>query len=87
MTSKNSTHSAAKRLDRHAIREIAGNIEDAKLAAIERSGATLEQLEEAVAWTSGLTGVMGKERRPLSGVVSRLYEILTADEDFPDERE
>jgi hypothetical protein len=86
MTSKNSTHTAAERLGHHAIREIAGNIEDAKIAAIERSGATLEQLEEAVAWTSGLSGVMGKERRPLSGVVSRLYEILTADEDFPDER-
>jgi len=28
-----------------------------------------------------------KERRPLSGVVARIYEILTADEDFGDEGE
>jgi len=72
-------------LGRAEILDIAGAIDDAKVAAIERSGATTEQLEEAVAWASGLSGVMSKERHPLSGVVAQLYEILTADEDFGDE--
>lgn len=83
MTPKDRTPAA--RPDRRAILEIAGNIEDAKVAAIERSGATTEQLEEAVAWASGLSGQMGKARRPLSGVVAEVYDILTADEDFGEE--
>lgn len=69
------------------ILEVAGNIDDAKAAAIQASGATLEQLECAVAWASGESDVMGKERRPLSGIVGELYEILTADEDYGDERD
>ena len=78
-------NAAASRLSRRDILDIAGNIEDAKVAAIERSGATVEQLEEAVAWASGLSGVMSKERHPRSGVVAEVYEVLTADEDYGDE--
>lgn len=87
MTPKDRLRTATVGLDRDTILRIAGNIEDAKVAAIERSGATAEQLEEAVAWVSGLSGVMGKERRSLSGIVAQLYEILTADEDLEDDRE
>lgn len=73
-------------LSRREILEMAGDIEDAKVAAIEASAATREQLEEAVAWASGESDVMGNERLPLSGVAEHLYEILTADEDYGDER-
>ena len=74
-------------LSRREILETAGNVEDAKVAAIEASAATREQLEEAAAWASGLSGVMSKERHSLSGVVAEIYEILTADEDYREERE
>ena len=74
-------------LSRREILEMAGDIEDAKVAAIEASAATREQLEEAVTWASGLSGVMSKERNSLSGVVAEIYEILTTDEDYRDERE
>lgn len=87
MKPKDKMHRPAARPGRREILEIAGNIEDAKVAAIERSGATMEQLEEAVAWASQLSGEMSRERRPLSGVVAEVYEILTADEAFGDERE
>lgn len=87
MKSEERAGAAAAHLSRREILDIAGNIEDAKVAAIERSGATVKQLEEAVAWASGLSGVMSKERHPLSGVVAEVYEILTADEDFGDERD
>lgn len=53
--------------------------DDAKVAAIQATGATSDQLEQAVAWACGESDVMGEERRPLSGVVARLYDILTAD--------
>ena len=87
MKSEDQTRTTPVHLGRNEILEIAGNIDDGKVAAIERSGATVAQLEEAVAWASGLSGVMSKERRSLSGVVAQIYEILTADEDFGDERE
>jgi len=87
MTSEDQTSPPATGLARSEILRIAGNIEDAKVAAIERSGATAGELEEAVAWASGLSGVMSKERRPLSGVVARIYEVLTADEDFGDDHD
>ena len=78
---------AAAALGRSDILRIAGNIDDAKVAAIRRSGASAADLETAVAWASSLTGVMGRERRPLSGVVAQVYDILTADEDFGDDRD
>jgi hypothetical protein len=87
MKPEDRTSTTVAYLGRSEILEIAGNIEDAKVAAIERSGATIEQLEEAVTWASGLSGVMSKERHPLSGVVAELYEILTVDEDYGDERD
>ena len=87
MKSEAGASAAGGHLSRREILDIAGNIEDAKVAAIERSGATIEQLEEAVAWASGLSGVMSKERHPLSCVVADVYEILTADEEFGDERD
>jgi hypothetical protein len=73
------------KLGRRDILEIAGAIDDGKVAAIERTGATVGELETAVAWASGLSGAMSEERRPLSGVVAEIYEILTADEEYEDE--
>ena len=70
MKSKDHANPTAAHLGRAEILSIAGNIDDAKVAAIEESGATAEQLEEAVAWASGLSGVMSKERRPLAGLVA-----------------
>lgn len=87
MATKDHSSGSAAPLGRAEILSIAGNVDDAKVAAIEASGATAEQLEEAVAWAAGLSGVMSKERRPLAGIVARLHEILTADEEFGEERD
>ena len=85
MASRAPTHAASGRLGRRAILAVAGNIDDAKLAAIERCGITREDLEAAVAWAAGQTGLMGKQHKPLSGGVAKVYDILTADEAFDDE--
>ncbi len=87
MKTETQPSSAHGHLSRREFLETAGDIEDAKVAAIEPSAATREQLEEAVAWASGESDVIGNERLPLSGVVEQLYEILTADEDYGDERD
>ena len=85
MASRAPTHAASGRLGRRAILAAAGNIDDAKVAAIERCGITREDLEAAVAWAAGQTGLMGKQHKPLSGGVAKVYDILTADEAFDDE--
>lgn len=74
------------RLTHDLVTKIAGNIADEQIAAILKSGGTLEDLEEAVAWASGESDVMGDERLPLMGAASEIYEILTADEFEEDER-
>lgn len=74
-------------LTRGRILHIVGDIDDAKVAAIERLGASLEELEEAVAWASGETDVMGEARLPLTGRVAELYDILSADDDYGDDRD
>lgn len=71
---------ATNKLTHDLIVGIAGDTSDAKVAAILATGATVEDLEEAVAWASGESDVMGEERLPLSGLVSAVYDILTADE-------
>ncbi len=75
------------RLTHDQILRVAGDISDAKVAAIEAMGATLEELEEAVAWATGESDVMGDQRLPLAGRTAALYDILTADEDYGDERD
>jgi hypothetical protein len=68
------------------VRDIVGDLDDAKVAAILATGANAEQLEEAMAWASDESDVMGELERPLAGVVARLYEILMTGEEFPEDR-
>jgi len=58
------------------IRQIVGELDDAKLEAILATGVTPAELEEALAWAEGESDVMGKMARPLEGRVAAAYEIL-----------
>ena len=64
-----------------AIVRMCGELPDWKIAAIERSGASLRDLEVALAWASDESDVMGEARLPLTGKALAVYEILMADED------
>lgn len=80
--------SAAKRRLSHAqVVEIAGQVDDIMAARIIETGATAEDLEEAVAWAAGESDVMGSERKRANTVVHSLYNILTAERKFPDDRD
>lgn len=76
----------AKATARDAV-EILGPMPDARLAAILATGATTRQIEEAAAWAAGASDVMGQMRRPVSGPVAAVYDILTASEAFADEQD
>jgi hypothetical protein len=58
---------------------IVGRIDYSKLAAIAALRPTVEEVEEAVAWATGESDVMGKSRYPLSGAAARVFEILTTE--------
>lgn len=67
--------------------EILGHLPDERIAAILATGATVQQLEEAAAWAAGESDVMGQMRRPVSGPVAAVYDILTANEVFAEDRD
>ncbi len=61
------------------------HLDDVKAAEIIATGATIEELDEAIAWAVGESDEMGKLRRPLSGVTAQIYDILTISEEPLDE--
>jgi hypothetical protein len=70
------------RLEPDLVRRRCGDILDWKVDAIVASGATLADLEIALAWLAGADDVMGEARAPLSGAAGRLYDLLAGGEDF-----
>ncbi len=68
------------------IRRIVGDISDARVLAILDLRPSLDELEQAVAWAAGESDVLGELELPLSGVVSELHEILTAGEEWEEDR-
>lgn len=71
---------------RAQIAEIARVVDDVRAAEIIATGASVEELEEAVAWASGESDVMGRSRLRGSAVVRAVYDLLTAEEKYGDER-
>ncbi|MFQ5973776.1 MAG: hypothetical protein ACE5Q3_15730 [Alphaproteobacteria bacterium] len=68
------------RLTHDEIAAVVPDISDAQAAAIIATGATWRQLEEAVAWATGESDVMGELRHRLDATVASVYDILVAEE-------
>ncbi|MHA1565055.1 MAG: hypothetical protein ACTSX7_07065 [Alphaproteobacteria bacterium] len=56
------------------------HLDDVKAAAIIATGATVEELDEAIAWAAGESDTMGELGHPLSGVTAQVFDILTVSE-------
>ncbi|MFT5181662.1 MAG: hypothetical protein ACI8S3_001547 [Alphaproteobacteria bacterium] len=65
---------------------LVGELEPARLAEIELLHATINEIEEAVAFASGEDDVMGEARIPLIGRAAEVYEIITSDAATDEER-
>ncbi len=63
------------------VRRVSGDILDWKISAIVNTGASIDEVEAALAWAAGADDVMGELRRPLTGNVAAVYDILAADDD------
>jgi hypothetical protein len=65
------------------LHQILGDMDDTTVLAILALHPTVAQLEEARVWLNGEGDVLGKEQRPLDGVVAEIFDILKVDEDEP----
>lgn len=65
---------------------IAGHLDDARIAEIVASKASVAELLEARQWLLSDDSVTQHAPRQPSARVGRLYEILAADQPEPDER-
>jgi hypothetical protein len=69
-------HAAKQSLHHADVVRIVGRIDDSQIAAILGTGASVEQLVEAMTWVEK-KGEMGAEvRHPMDPKVSQLYGIL-----------
>ena len=68
------------------IRKIVGDIEDAIVTNIMRTGATESEVLEAFLWTTSDEELGNEVERLPHGTVGAVYEILKAQEPDPDER-
>ncbi len=59
------------------LQQIVGDIDDNKLAAIQASGAKLEDVIEAKALADGKSDVVGQGEQALRGPVKEVFIILT----------
>ena len=72
-------------LTRQDIIGVVGRIDDSIAAEIIATGATLEDLVEAFAWSSDETDALADAEKTLNGQVARVYEILTSDQAWAEE--
>lgn len=63
------------------IRRLCGDVTDERVAELLATGATIEDLEVALAWSAGASDVMGAARKPLEGKAAQVYELLSSELD------
>ena len=67
------------------VRRLCGEILDWKVGAIVASGASLSDVEIAVAWLTGADEAIGET--PLEGKAALVYDMLVGGEDFLGDQE
>ena len=63
------------------VHQILGAVDDSTALAILALHPTVTQLEEARVWLAGEGDVLGKEHRPLDGVVAQIFDMLAVEEE------
>ena len=63
------------------LHQILGDMDDSTTVAILALHPSVAQLEEARVWLDGAGDVLGKEHRPLDGVVAQIFDMLTLEEE------
>lgn len=74
----------AQAFDAATVRRLCGEVSDETVIEILAAGASLADLEAAVAWLQGRSETMGEEPHRLEGAAARIYDLLLAEE-LPEE--
>lgn len=77
---------APQMLNAEIVRRLCGDILDQTVADILETGASVADVEAAMAWMTGETDAMGEARVPLSGLPAAVYDLLIVEQDGDDER-
>jgi hypothetical protein len=67
-------------LDAETVRQLCGDISDETVIAILGAGATVAEVEAAVAWLRGQSETMGEEPHALEGAAAQVYDLLIEEE-------
>jgi hypothetical protein len=67
-------------LDAETVRQLCGDVSDETVIAVLVTGATVADLEAALAWLRGQSEAMGEEPRPLEGAAAQVYDLLLEEE-------
>jgi len=73
-------HQDATESDLH---QILGDMDDSTALAILALHPSVAQLEEARVWLNGGGDILGKEHRPLDGVVAEIFDMLRVEDEEP----
>jgi len=73
-------HETSKPATAAEIRRMIGDVDDAVVASIERTGASARQVLEAVQWFRGGGGLEDEAGHEPHAVVRAVYDILQAEE-------
>lgn len=76
---------SAAALKAEDVRDLCGDVLDWKVAAILALRPTAGDVAAAAAWANG-QDELGQAGRPLEGRAAQVYELLTADEAYEEER-
>ncbi len=71
-------------MTRDDIAHSVAHLDDVKAAEVIAAGATVRDLDEAIAWAAGESDAMGELGHPLSSVTALIYDVLTAAEEPED---
>jgi hypothetical protein len=84
MSQPNSGHpSHGEKATGDSLRQILGEMDEQTAVAILALQPSVAQVEEARIWLDGGGDVLGRERRPLDGVVAQIFDMLTVEEEEP----
>ena len=73
-------HQDATESDLH---QILGDMDDSTALAILALHPSVAQLEQARVWLNGGGDILGKEHRPLDGVVAEIFDMLRVEDEEP----
>lgn len=73
-------------LDAEIVRRLCGDVLDGTVVDILETGASVADVEAAMAWMTGEADAVGEARAPLSGVPAAVYDLLIVEQDGDDDR-